>query len=164
MRTKVGSIVLIGVLMTSVFPSVIGMSENKKPNGAVSEEGDYNLVVKAEADRNMFPRFYAEGVRAAFLVWVRNEGPDDSVQCNVTCSITRLFVVGQDPEVVQNLEWIEDPQTPRSGHGTTITFGCPIPHKLFAVYRIDASTDVHDNNVNDNTASFVFFVIWGIIF
>lgn len=160
MQKKLMMFLMVGLLLTSVIPLTLGVSESKKLSTAVCGEGDYNLLVDVEADRHVSPHSYGEGVDAAFLVWVLNNGQNDSSECNVNCSITRLFVVGQKSEVVFHTEWTEKPQEPRTGHGTTVTFGCPIPGKLFAVYKIQATIDSNDNNLDDNTDSFIFFVVW----
>lgn len=161
MRKKLLLFLVVGLVLTSVIPLTPGLSDSKKLNIVVYGEGDYNLVVDVEADRHVSPHTYGEGVKAAFKVWVTNNGKDDSSECKVNCSITRIFEVGQKPLVVHNAEWTEESHAPRTGRGTTVTFNCPIyDGKLFAVYKIQATIDSDDNNLDDNTDSFIFFVLW----
>ena len=161
MKKKLITFLIIVLSLTSVIPLTLGISDSEKLNTVVCGEGDYNLVVDVEADRHVSPHTYGEGVKAAFKVWVTNNGKNDSSECNVYCSITRIFEVGQKPIEVYNTEWVEESHAPRTGRGTTVTYNCPIyDGKLFAVYKIQSTIESNDSNLDDNTDSFIFFVIW----
>jgi hypothetical protein len=166
MRNKVTIFLLTGLLMISVHHLTIDISTGEKLDTGTGGDGNYNLKLTIQPDRIVAPHIYGEGVNAHFIVWVRNEGPDASDECTVTCTITKLFQVGQKPEIVRSIEWTERPHTPKTGQGTDIKYECPIhspkpfPLQLFAIYKIQATIDINDNNSDDNTDTFLFIVIW----
>lgn len=156
---------ILGLVITNGIPLTIGVPQSNTQQTNHSGEGDYNLNVDIDADRHVSPHSYGEGVKASFIVWVHSNGQNESPLCNVTCTITQLFVVGffnleREPEEMEYREWIEDPMDPQSGHGTTVTFGCPIHEGLFAIYKIQARINAKDSNSEDNSDSFLFFVTW----
>jgi hypothetical protein len=158
-------IFILGLVLTNGIPLTIGIPLRNTQQVNSSGEESYNLNVDIDADRHVSPHSYGEGVEASFIIWVRNEGQNESNVCNVTCSITRLFVAGffnfdRELKEMQHIEWTEKPFGPRAGHGTIVSFGCPITNGFFAIYKIQARIDAKDSNSGDNSDSFLFFVVW----
>jgi hypothetical protein len=167
MRNKVQILLVTGLLMISVNQLTIDILECQDVDTGIGGDGNYDLKLIIQSDRHVAPHIYSEGVNAHFIVWIINQGPDVSEECNVTCTITKLFQVGQKPELVHNIEWTEQSLTFQSGHGTDIKFDCPIitpePNllgQLFAIFKIQATIDINDNNPEDNTDTLRFIVVW----
>jgi hypothetical protein len=150
---------IIGLLMISTIPFAIGTSEIEKQNTAICEFGDYNLYIKIYADRRISPRIYSEGVFALFRVDVWNDGPDDSEECILNCSITRI-IGGNSEGIRYEDETIIQSHEADSALGHMITHFCNNYGFIhFGAYRIQAGIDCDDNKLSDNSASFIFVVL-----
>ncbi len=159
MRKKLIVIFLLGLMLTNGIPLTMGTPQ-RNISQMNTGEAEFNLALDIDANRHVSPHSYGEGVDASFLVTIRNTGQDESTECNVTVIITRLFINCSDPEEMQRTEWTEQPMDQNSGHGTNVGFGCPIRNGLFAIYKIQARIDTKDSNPEDNTDTFLFFVVW----
>jgi hypothetical protein len=149
MKKKLIMFLFIGLLLTSTLPLTIGA-----PEKTVCGNGDYNLVVKIDADRRVAPRIYTEGVTAQFIVWVHNEGPNTSDSITVNGSITRI--IGRNSGESIPFSWDITPLNNRCGLGKLASSWCNNNGAFFGVFRVRASIDNLDNNRDDNTASFIF--------
>ncbi len=159
MSKKLILIFLLGLMLTNGIPLTMGIPQTNKQQMSMGD-GEFNLALDIDANRHVSPHSYGEGVDASFLVTIWNTGQDESTECNVTVIITRLFINGSDPEEMQRTEWTEPSMDQSSGHGTNVRFGCPIRNGLFALYKIQARIDTKDSNPEDNTDTFLFFVVW----
>lgn len=157
MKKKLIMVLIIGLLIVSVIPSTIGTSASKKLSTAVCGNGNYNLVVTVKADKKMLHRIYYENVNAIFDVNVSNEGPNISDVCHVKCTITKIL--GLNSGEVHHGEWVVGPLEPKSGYVNPVNYYCFKYGWFFGVYKIQATIDVNDNNLDDNTGSFIFIVI-----
>jgi hypothetical protein len=158
-------IFILGLVLINGIPSNNGVCQRNTQQINSLAEGEYNLAVEVEADRHVSPHSYGEGVTATFLVTIWNTGQNESNTCNVTCNIIRLCTIGlnnfdREPQEMQQTEWTENSMSPRTGHGKTVSFGCPIQNGIFAIYKIQAQIDAKDSNPEDNTDTFLFFVVW----
>jgi hypothetical protein len=149
MKKKLIMFLIIGLLLTSALPLTIGA-----PEKTVCGNGDYNLVVSIEADRRVFRRIYTEGVTAQFIVWVHNKGPDVSDAITVNGSITRI--IGRNSGDSIPFSWVIEPLNIGCGLGKLASSWCNNDGAFFGVFRVRATVDKHDNNLDDNTASFIF--------
>ncbi|HIG98980.1 MAG TPA: hypothetical protein HA258_00205 [Thermoplasmata archaeon] len=156
---------ILGLVFSNGIPLTIGSTLRDSQQVSSRGEESFNLNLDIDADRHVSPHSYGEGVKASFLVTIWNTGQNESTTCNVTCSIIRLCTIGffnfdREPEEMQQIEWTENSMDPRTGHSKTISFGCPIQNGIFAIYKIHARIDTKDSNSEDNSDSFIFFVVW----
>jgi hypothetical protein len=149
MKKKFTMVLLIWLLLTCTLPLTIGA-----PEKTVCGNGDYNLVVKIDADRRVSPRIYTEGVTAQFIVWVHNEGPNVSDAITLNGSITRIL--GRNSGESIPFSWVIEPLNVGCGLGKLASSWCNNNGAFFGVFRVRATVDHLDNNLDDNTASFIF--------
>jgi len=165
MRKLLIVIFILGLVFSNGIPLTIGSTLRDSQQVSSSGEESFNLNIDIDAERHVSPHSYGEGVSASFLVTIWNTGQNESNTCNVTCSIIRLCTIGffnfdREPEEMQQIEWTENSMDPRTGHSKTISFGSPIQNGIFAIYKIHARIDTKDSNSEDNSDSFIFFVVW----
>lgn len=136
--------ILVCTLLIGIVPPVSG------------ERGDFNVTVDIDPNKDIFSHLFLEGHRMVFTCTIYNEGPEDSTEGNVKFEVRRIF--SNDTGVTLD-EWIFGPQTPRTGHGHSYTYGCYNPGGIIpAVYLAKLTIDINDNNPLDNSRSFLFFV------
>ena len=154
MNKKLIFILIIGLLMTGTISSIVGASESKKQSVIICGNGDYNLAISISSDRLIFPRVYAEGTTAMFLVKVTNEGPNTSEAVTVNGTITRI--IGKNHGESIPFSWVVDPLKSGIGLGKLTSSWCNNQGAFFGVFKIQATININDSNLNDNTASFLF--------
>jgi hypothetical protein len=161
MRKKLVMVLIIMLVITSITPLALGTFVNKKQNTTARNDGNYNLIVSIKADRRVFPRIYSEGITANFIVKVKNEGPNMSDAIFVNGNITRI--IGRKSGQTIPFSLAVEPLEKGISIEKLASFVCSNPEAYFGVFIIQATLDVNDNNLDDNTASFIFFVVGALM-
>jgi len=123
---------------------------------AIGKE-DFNLVVKINPVRKIFPRIYIQGADKDFEIFISNEGPTNC--SGSTVELTYFALLGYKPGELKR-DKIEIGAIPANGnHSEIIHCGSLTPVGLFVIYKLQATINIDDLKQNDNNASLIFIVL-----